>query len=103
MERGLVSLYRCKKCDVGMFLHDCAGHFVRCFQRPLSDYEAAPANFFTRGPKAQHARPGDGYLSVYQATAQRASRSRACVLRAQAKRKAELGDDDADELDTEIE
>lgn len=95
MEPGVVSLYICRKCSVRMFLQDCAGHFHRCYSLPQAEYQAVPSRFFIRGPRTQHARPGDGYLSVYQAAGQKVSR-RACYFRAQVKRTKRAPDDDVD-------
>ena len=54
-----VSLYRCKKCAVRMYLRDCARHHATCVGGAF-DLAA-----FTRGPIDQHAKPGGGYKSRY--------------------------------------
>lgn len=62
MDDDHVSLYRCQRCSVRMYLLDCASHHVRCRGEPMNvPLERA----FDRGPRDHYARPGGGYRPRY--------------------------------------
>lgn len=67
MDAELVSLYQCKRCFVRLYLRDCAGHYARCWEGSLADYQRNASKAFLRGPRTQHARPGGGYVPLHHA------------------------------------
>lgn len=59
MDDDTVALYRCKKCQVRMFLRDCIRHYQQCVGGKYTP------TAFERGPANQQARPGDAVKPLH--------------------------------------